>query len=110
MKIAMRNLLSGVAAMSVALGAIGAAPAGAVETGQILDNRYCSPWPSCKVNYGKKSKGKPDTTEPNPVSAAEKQLCGLPHTPPCRADAPATDIETGQKLDKPRPPSAQRNK
>lgn len=50
------------------------------------------------VDKGKSATIDPPTTENN-------QLCGLPHTPPCRADAPSTDVETGQKLDKGRPPT-----
>ena len=38
-----------------------------------------------------------------PPATEKNQLCGLPHTPPCRVDAPSTDWETGQLLIKDKP-------
>ena len=45
----------------------------------------------------------PDTSVDAPPATEKNQLCGLPHTPPCRVDAPSTDWETGQLLIKDKP-------
>ena len=94
MKTMTKRALNALALSAVVLGMVGASPAAAIETGQLL------------IKDKPISKPAIDTPVDAPP-ATENQLCDKPYTPPCRTDAPTTKIETGQLLDKGRPPKGQ---
>ncbi len=94
MKMKMKRALGSVGLAALLMGALAASPAAAIETGQLLIKDK----PVAKADTKA-----PDTPVDAPPATEKNQLCGVPYTPPCRADAPATDIETGQLLIKEKP-------
>ena len=98
MKMIVKRALGSVGLAALLMGALAASPAAAIETGQLLIKDK----PVAKADTKA-----PDTSVDAPPATENNQLCGVPYTPPCRADAPSTDIETGQLLIKDKPKRGQ---
>ena len=96
MKMKMKRALGSVGLAALLMGAFAASPVAAIETGQLLIKDR-------PVLIKKTDTKAPDSSVDAPPATEKNQLCGVPYTPPCRADAPSVDIETGQLLIKDRP-------
>ena len=111
MKISQKYLLNGVAALAIALGALGG---GVAEAKNKSDTIKPNPPTAAPIETGQLLiKDKPIANQG--AAATENDLCGVPYTPPCSSAArqksdtikpnppTATDYETGQLLIKDRP-------